>query len=440
MNRRDFIKSTSAATLGLGVMGLGSVAKAAPNEKVIVAVAGIRSRGNYLANKFAGLKNCEVKYVIDVDSRYLPSCAAGVEKTQGKKPQQISDFRKALDDKDVDAIVIATPDHWHAPMGIAALSAGKHVYVEKPCSHNPAEGELFVAAQKKYGKVVQMGNQRRSIGATQRMIKEIRDGVIGNPYFARTWYSRNRKPIGFGKEVDVPDYLDWDLWQGPAARTAYRSNVHPYNWHWFWRWGTGEALNNGTHELDIARWALGVEFPTKVTSLAGRYAYPDKDDWECFDTQNISIEFGGDKLITWEGISAGNTPINKQGRGVMILGDEGQIDYYADRYEVFDKNHNLVNKVDSVQADENADQTDTTDPGLKDNHAGNFIQAIRGVEKVNSPIDEGHKSVLLGHLGNIAARTGTMLECDAANGHIKNNKTAQALWSREYAPGWEPKI
>jgi len=185
----------------------------------------------------------------------------------------------AIEDKDIDALVIATPDHWHAPMTLEALKAGKNVYVEKPCSHNPAEGEMLVAAQKKYGKLVQMGNQRRSTVVANKMMEEIKEGIIGDVYFARTWYANTRGPIGFGKKAAVPDYLDWELWQGPSPRVDYRDNIHPYNWHWFWHWGTGEALNNGTHEIDVARWALGVDFPKKVVSLGGRYCFTGKDDW-----------------------------------------------------------------------------------------------------------------------------------------------------------------
>ena len=172
----------------------------------------------------------------------------------------------------MDAITIATPDHWHAPMAIAGLQAGKHVYVEKPCSHNPAEGALLVEAQKKYGKLVQMGTQQRSSPHTIEIVDKIHNGLIGRAYYAKAWYSNTRKSIGVGKEAPVPPQLDWDLWQGPAPRRPYKDNVQPYNWHWFRIWGTGETLNNGTHEVDVCRWALGVDYPKRVTSSGGRYA------------------------------------------------------------------------------------------------------------------------------------------------------------------------
>lgn len=439
MNRRTFLKNAAVtgAALSLSANTIRSFAEGSANEKIVVAVAGVKSRGNELTGQFARLKNCEVKYVIDVDSRYLESAVDTALRAQQKKPATLTDFRKALEDKDIDALVIATPDHWHTPMTIEALKAGKHVYLEKPCSHNPAEGEMLVKAQKKYGKLVQMGNQRRSMAVANQMIQEIKDGIIGNVYFAKTWYANRRGTIGFGKKVDVPEYLDWELWQGPAPRVAYRSNVHPYNWHWFWRWGTGEALNNGTHEIDVARWALGVDFPTKVTSLGGRYHFVNKDDWECFDTQTITIDFKEKKSILWEGRSCNNYPVEGTGRGVTLYGTGGTIVYLATKYKVFDADNKSVKQVGEQTS---ADTTNIVDPGLGDSHVENFVEAIRGNTKITSPIDEGHKSVLLCQLGNIALRTNSVINCDPKTGRILNNPPAEKLWSRDYEAGWEPKI
>jgi len=183
-------------------------------------------------------------------------------------------------------------------MAIEAVKAGKHVYVEKPCCHNPREGELLVEAYRKYGKQVQMGNQRRSMNLVRMMVDDIRAGVIGRVFLAKCFYSRKRPPIGVGKEAAVPEGLDWDLWQGPAPRVPYRDNLHPYNWHWFWHWGTGEALNNGVHMMDIARWAMGLDHPVKVSSFGGRWHHVGVDDWECPDTQEILLEFDGGRMIT----------------------------------------------------------------------------------------------------------------------------------------------
>jgi predicted dehydrogenase len=422
-------------SFGLAASGLGGIARASANGKVVLAVVGIRSRGKELIGHFGGVQDCVIKYVVDVDARYLGDAAKKAEEKQGSRPEELRDFRVALADKDVDGIVIATPDHWHAPMSIEALKAGKHVYVEKPCGHNPKEGELLVAAAKKYGKLVQMGNQRRSTVVGNQLVREVQEEkIIGEVYYAWTWYANSRGPIGYGKVVDVPEYLDWDLWQGPAPRVEYRSNVHPYNWHWFWHWGTGEALNNGTHELDVARWAMGLNYPVKVTSVGGRWHYPGQDDWECYDTQQLTCEFGEGKAIAWQGLSSNNYAPEGIHRGVRLHGTEGTIVYDGNWYKVFDKDNKLVKEVGKQTE---ASGANTVDPGIRDNHAGNFVDGILGRSPISSPVEEGHKSVLLGHLGNIAARVGRTLHCDAKDGHIVGDEEAMGLWGRSYEPGWE---
>src|SRR5690606_25097581 len=306
--RRNFIKKAAvgAAALGFGGVLPSFSAKSyghilGANEKLNVGVMGVNARGKALANNFAMQPNAVIRHLCDVDRRAAEKCQAEVSQRQNESVTLTGDFRKALEDKDLDLLVVAAPDHWHAPAAILASQAGKHVYLEKPCSHNPREGELLVAAQRKYGNVIQMGNQRRSWPNVVAAIRELHQGVIGRAYFARTWYTNNRASIGTGKQVAVPDWLDYDLWQGPAPRRAYQDNILHYNWHWFWHWGTGEALNNGTHFVDIARWGLQVDLPTSVSSSGGRYRY--QDDWETPDTQVINLEFADKSLITWEGRS-----------------------------------------------------------------------------------------------------------------------------------------
>src|SRR5690606_24713027 len=250
-------------------------------------------------------------------------CIEAVGKIQGSNPEGIPDFRNALEKKDFDIMVIATPDHWHAPAAIMASQAGKHVYLEKPASHNPQEGEWLVEVQKKYGNVVQMGNQRRSWPNVKEAIQSVHNGEIGKVYFAKGWYTNNRDSIGTGKQVAVPDWLNYELWQGPAPREAYRDNVVHYNWHWFWNWGTGEALNNGTHMVDLMRWGLQVDYPTLVNSVGGRYRYD--DDWETPDTQVINYEFGNNSSMTWEGRSCNGKHVEGSSVGVIFYGEEGSI-------------------------------------------------------------------------------------------------------------------
>ena len=270
-------------------------------------------------------------------------------------------------------------------------------------------------------------------------IKEIHGGAIGRAYMARTWYANRRAPIGRGTKAPVPDYLDYDLWQGPAPRRPYASNLIHYNWHWFWHWGTGEALNNGTHELDIARWALDAGFPVRVSSNGGRYAYKD-DDWETPDTQTIDLEYEGDKMISWEGRSCNDFPLEKRSRGCLVYGTEGSALLDGNDYILFDKKNK---EVKNIKGNETTDATNTlssTGAALDTAHFNNFIQAIRGQAVLNSPIVEGHKSVAALQLGNIAWRVRRSLVCDPANGHIVNDTEADKLWSRDYEPGWAPKV
>ncbi|MGI4830500.1 MAG: Gfo/Idh/MocA family protein, partial [Janthinobacterium lividum] len=257
ITRRHFI-GTAAAGVAASSLSLSAKSYAqilGANERVHFAVVGLNSRGYaHLSSLQANRKDTRLVQVCDVDANILAKYNIAATKAMGEAPVPQADFRKVLASKDVDVVTIATPDHWHAPMAILALEAGKHVYVEKPCSHNPAEGKMLVVAQQKYGKLCQMGSQQRSSPHTIEIINKIHAGDIGHAYWAETWYTNRRKPIGIGKAVPVPASLDWDLWQGPAPRREYKDNIHPYNWHWFTNWGTGEALNNGTHEVDIARW------------------------------------------------------------------------------------------------------------------------------------------------------------------------------------------
>ena len=244
-------------------------------------------------------------------------------KSATRQPKAIGDFRRALEDPTVDAVSIATPDHWHAPMAILAMKAGKHVYVEKPCGHNAREGELLVAAQRETHRVVQMGTQQRSSARTIEALQRIKDGVIGRPYLARAWYANTRVGIGKGKAAPVPKNLDYDLWQGPAPRTPYRDNVIHYNWHWFTHWGTGEICNNGTHEIDIARLALGVEHPTRVLATGGRRHY--EDDWQFPDSQEATFEFAGGKTIIWQSESCNGCKTFDRSRGTAVYGTSGTL-------------------------------------------------------------------------------------------------------------------
>jgi len=440
--RRDFIKKTAVGSLGLAFGSTTAISAKSyanimgANDRINMAVMGTNGRGSGMAQNFASQKNVVMRYVCDVEDKALAKGLAAVEKAGGKAKAE-KDIRKLLEKKDFDGLLICAPDHWHAPATIMACQAGKHVYVEKPCSHNPNEGELMIQAANKYNRIVQVGAQRRSWNVLTQGIKELKDGIIGRVYYAKTWYTNNRNTIGKGKVIPVPSTLDWDLWQGPAPRTSLRDNIVHYNWHWFWHWGTGEALNNGTHEIDVARWGLGVDYPTSVSSEGGRFRF--KDDWETPDTQIISIRFGDDSLITWEGRSCNSRDTEGRDRGVIFYGENGSLETGGNSYKVYDLKNKLVKEVTSNDI---IDGRNTSSPSasLDGVHIANFLDSIRNNKRPNATIEELHKSTLLVQLGNIAWRSGSRLEIDPLNGHILNNAAAQQLWGRTYEPGWEIKI
>ncbi len=444
-SRRDFIRKAAAGTALMAAGGIlpGFSASSyrriiGANDKLRASVMGVNSRGNVLAQNFAYQNQCDVIHICDVDSRAIERCAANVQKIQQAKPQGFGDFRRSLESKDIDLMVIATPDHWHAPAALLAMQAGKHVYLEKPCSHNPNEGEILVKAAARYKKSVQMGNQRRSWPNVMQAIDELKQGIIGRPYFGKGWYTNNRESIGIGKEVPVPEWLNWDLWQGPALRKAYKDNIVHYNWHWFWHWGTGEALNNGTHMVDLLRWGLGVDYPVKVSSNGGRFRY--RDDWETPDTQVINLDFKDGVSMTWEGRSCNGRFVEGSSVGVEFYGEKGSLLISGgNEYKVYDLKNNLVKEVNDTKT---IDPRDAANPAghLDALHIRNFFSNIQNGEELKSDIDSGFKSTLLVQLGNIAQRVGHSLEIDSKNGHIIGDNEALKLWSREYEKGWEMKL
>jgi predicted dehydrogenase len=437
MHRRDFIRTASLATAGVTIINFPIRGKMAPSNKVIVAVMGVNSRGAYLAKSFSQLPNVEVAYICDVEAKAITNGLAAL-KDAPRQPTVVADIRKLVAQTDFDALVIAAPDHWHAPAAILGAAHGKHVYVEKPCGQNPYEGELLAKALQKFNRHIQMGSQRRSFPSLIDAARQVKEGVIGNAYMAKAWYANNRKSIGFGKKIPVPTTLDFELWQGPAPRRDYQDNLVHYNWHWFWHWGTGEACNNGTHEIDCCRWFLGLDYPQKVVSAGGRYAF--KDDWQTPDTQIASFEFAEGKVITWEGRSCSHFPVEGSDRGFIIYGDQGTlVNLGGGDYKILDDKNKVVKEVKSEVV------ADPTDPVAASGnmdlyHFNNFIKTIRGEATLTQPVNEGAKSVLLCHLANIAQRTSGVLHCDPANGHILNDAAATALWQRQYEPGWAPVV
>jgi predicted dehydrogenase len=440
ITRREFLDSLAA---GAATVAVNATAKSyrqilGANDRLNFAVIGLNGRAYaHLSALKANRSAARISHVCDVDANILLKFAASTQQEMGEAPATGKDFRSILELKDVDAITIATPDHWHAPMAIAGLQAGKHVYVEKPCSHNPAEGVMLVQAQQKYGKLVQMGTQQRSSPHTIEIVQKIHDGIIGKPYFAKAWYSNVRKSIGTGKEVPVPAQLDWDLWQGPAPRQAYRDNVHPYNWHWFRTWGTGETLNNGTHEVDVCRWALGVDYPAKVTSSGGRYQF--KDDWQFYDTLVTSFDYE-DRMITWEGKSCEGMKYYGRDRGSAIMGTDGTVLVDRGGYEIYDLKGNKTSEFKAASSTSSASADLIGRDSMTDAHFANFIAGIRSGEKLNAPVSDGNIAVTMLQLSNIAWEVSRELHLDTKDGRIEGDAEAMKMWGREYEKGWAPHV
>ena len=438
ITRRKFIDTVALSAAGLAV---GTTAKSyaqilGSNDRLNFAVIGLNGRGYaHLSSLKVNRNAARISHVCDVDSTILQKFADSTQKEMGESPRTEKDFRKILEQKDVDAVTIATPDHWHTPIAIAALQAGKHVYVEKPCSHNPAEGEMLVRAQRKYQKLVQMGTQQRSSPHTIEIVQKIHSGIIGRPYYAKSWYVNVRKSIGIGKEVPVPPQLDWDLWQGPAPRRPYKDNIHPYNWHWFRIYGTGETLNNGTHEVDVCRWALGAEYPKRVTSSGGRYHF--KDDWQFYDTLVTSFEYD-DQMISWEGKSCEGMKIYGRDRGSTIMGTNGSVLVDRDGYEIYDLKGKKTSESKSGIKTLSADLIGRD--SMTDAHFANFIAGIRKGEKLNAPIEVGNVAVTMLQLSNIAWEVNRELQLDTKDGRIQGDPDAMKMWGREYEKGWAPEV
>lgn len=433
-NRREFLAamgitgatfaamSATGAPLPAGQPTTAPVPAPKISHPLMIGVIGTGSRGTALSAGFAALAGAIVKYVCDVDSTHAKLAAAAVTRKQEMTPQIVDDLRRVLEDPAVDAVAIATPDHWHAPAAILALAAGKHVYVEKPCCHNPREGELLVEAVRNSRRIFQHGTQKRSMLRNIEAVARVRAGGIGTVRVSRGWYNNNRLQTGRRTPATVPTELNWDRWQGPAPHTPYTDNVAPYKWHWYWQWGTGELGNNGIHALDVCRWGLGVDYPRRVTAGGGRYYFHDAQ--ETPDTLSVTYDFG-DKSIIWEGRSCHPRGFEGLEFGIEFYGDRASLIIDTGGYRIFDPDGKLMEQ-------QTGSSEDTP-------HLQNFLDCINSGTPPRAGVEDARKSTLLCHLGNIAYRTGGAIACDPATGQILDNPPAQKLWTRAYEPGWEPK-
>ena len=446
MSRRDFLRTGAAA----GLIGISSKilwGADAPSNRVRLCFCGVhqKGRGQEPMRWSAALPGAEVAIVCDTDRRAMDWAADKVQGISGKAPEKIGDFRRALERKDIDAIFAEVPDHWHAPMAWMAMEAGKDVYCEKPCIFSPSEGQVLIDVQKKTGRVFQMGNQRRSSTAYRPAVEALRAGAIGDIRYGRCWYQNNRKPIGPRVPAPVPEWLDWDLWQGPAPRAPYQTNVVHYNWHWSYQYGTGEIANNAVHYIDVARWAMGLDLPN-VVSTVGVNCNGDAG-WDWPSLQMLTMTFPGNKMITWEGASSlpGKRSMDIYG-GAMILGSKGSMFFHPYDYVILYDGKGAVAKEWHPQGIRPEDCT--TDmlnapgtpwkPALDTRHVENFLAAVRAHDPslAHSPVVDSVRSSLMTHLGNLSVRSGQVLHVDPVTGKPQE-KEALKYWTREYEKGWE---
>ena len=414
ISRRTFL-ATSAISLTASSY---SHATNRPNDTLRVAVMGARIRGKFHLGAFPKQPNVEVTHLIETDSTIVPEALAVLAKNQKSVAAVETDVRKVLESKAVDILVVAAPDHWHALATVWACQAGKHVYCEKPASHNLEEGRRMVKAARKYDRVVQVGTQRRSAPHLIAARDFVQSGKLGKVPFARAWIAGDRKSIGKLQPGAVPPGVDYSLWLGPCPETPFHPNRFHYNWHWWWDLGTGELGNNGIHGLDVIRMVLGLDSPTRISSSGGKYFYD--DDQQTPDTQTATFDFPTCTAV-WEHRIWAKTDLEGESFGIAFHGEKGTLVVDSKGWHV----------KDGVEGSEKQSS------GIEALHIRNFLDVIRGNAKsLNAEIEEGHKSTRLCHLGNAAFRSGKTLHFDA-NTETVNEKDAMSYLTRDYRKGFE---
>lgn len=418
--RREFLKTIGHT--GAAALTAASFARAAdaPSEKVRVAVIGLRGRGKSLATIFAGLKNVHVAALCDVDPSLVPGVAKSLRDLDQPEPRIEKDLRRLLDDRSLDVVVVATPNHWHALATVWACQAGKDVYVEKPAGHNVVESRRMVEAARKYNRIVQHGTQRRASPHWLSAAEFARSGKLGRVGMARAWIIRPRKNLGRPADSAPPAGVDYDLWLGPAPLRPFNVNRFHYQWNWFWDYGGGELPNNGVHLLDMARLGLGVDSPDTISSSGGKLVYDDAQ--ETPDTQLVSYEFPGAVLL-WEHRCWSNFGLLNE-EGLVRIG--GGVIYYGDKGSLVVNDKGWQVTVDGKVVENH--------PGEEDSVAlvQNFVDCVKSRQRPAADIEIGHLSTTLAHLGNISQRTGRKLRWDGKQELFPGDTEANAFLHREY--------
>ena len=422
MHRRYFLMGSLAVSTALRPRALAS-----PNDTVRIACVGVRGRGRSHLRAYSLMPNVEIAAICDIDESVLNARLGEIEKAKGKRPAGHTDLRKLLEDKSIDAISIATPNHHHTLQTIWACQAGKDVYVEKPCAHDMFEARQVVAAAQKYSRIVQHGTQQRSaIG--REAVRQMREGLIGDVYMARGLCYKRRDTIGRKPVSPVPDGVHYDLWLGPAPEHEFTANRFHYNWHWFWDYGNGDIGNQGIHQVDMARWGLGVKYPTKISAIGGHFMFD--DDQETPNDLSASFEFndgGVKKMMTFEvrhwitNHEAGVTETDPGTVGAIFYGSKGYLTVWSEDF----------GKYTSFLGHEQTPGPSGSDLG---NHFGNFIDVVRSrkLPDLNGPIEEGAISTTLVHLANISYRLGRTLHFDAPSYSCVGDAEANRMFRRTY--------
>ena len=427
MTRRAFLEQSGRAALGAAA-GL-TVLRAwshSPNDTIGVAVIGLNGQGKAHIRQFSEIEGVRLVALCDVDERVLQQAGAIVEQRTGARPKLYTDLRQLLEDKAVDAVSTATPNHWHALLTIWACQAGKDVYVEKPACWSFEEGEKMIEAARKYNRIVQVGHQTRSDPVTRLAVQRAWAGEIGKIYMSRGLCYKPRGPIGFQKDTDPPPWLNWELWQGPATRRPFNPNYVHYNWHWFWNYGNGDIGNQGVHQVDIARWFLNKRYPVKVHSVGGRYGY--EDQGETPNTQIATFEYEDGTLLVFE--VRGLFTNDEQGAkiGNLVYGSLG----YMSSGDGYKPRRSPQEELPEKENSQRPKLGGTGEP----NHYRNFIQAVRSrrVSDLHCDVEEGVISAQLVHLANISYRLGRALRFDPVRKQFIGDREANAMLRRQDQP------
>ena len=434
--RRGFLKLSSGLLISSGLAAKPTPsAGAGANDTLVIAMMGVRGRAGSLMKGFAQMPDVEIKTLIDIDSRLLPDAVAKVESWKGKRPGTTSDFRDVLDDRDIDAIVVGTPDHWHAIPTIKGCQAGKHVYVEKPDGHNIREGQTMVKAARRHDRVVQMGVQSRSGVHFAEAIDYLRGGAIGKALYARAWESSRQRSIGKPADLPAPPKgVDYDTWLGPAPERPFNPMRFHGNWRWFFDYGTGDLGNDGVHRIDMARRGLEAALaaqggkplgmPTVCSATGGKRYFDDMQEFP--DTLFTTWDYPDRKAsILYEMRVWTPYKLDDEAEGAAIFGDKGYVIIGNRRWRAFDGDGKLVTEGRGKSAEYDAA------------HKRNFVDCIASGKRPNCDIEIGHTTSVLCHLGNIAWRVGRTIRFDPETQTIQNDPQANALRTREYRSPWQ---